>query len=347
MLLVSICSTALAQSNQTGVVYDVFMGTVLSTFNAGPDARGAVWTSSATAFVANGQALLRVDLRDPGLPVVTATVSPFFSGAGGVPGPIFANAAGTRVFVPGVVNDGVASGLVYDVARNPPRRIAEIPTTGMMSAGAIFPGGTTAIFPAGPNLVFANLTADPAYSSSGYPFVASSTTPVSLSGQAAAVIDTPTDTATVAVSLRDGGLQLVNILQFPPVSRGPVVRPTGCTSSPGIVFIPTSAYSDRTFAITCLGETNRVVLIDVEGGMSAIALSTDLPAAFDNMRGAIAVHPTSGDLYVGGNGVVGVLGSANSWRLSTTISLGRPIIVDRGGVAVSPDGRLLLIVGHN
>lgn len=329
-----------ARAQATGLIYDLNNNTLVTTFDAG-QARGAYWTSDSTAYVTQASTLSQyaIDLSSP--PVVNLIGSqPLSAPAGGVPGNLLTyGAGGTRAFVPGVAGGGVA---VFDLmAGTGMTQIGTIAVpSGATASASIFPGGATAVFPAGANVVFTGGLASDSFAPMTYPFVSRTGQP--LNGVAAYAYYT----STTAVSLDDGGFQVLNITRYPPVPRGPVIRPDGCNYTPSLTFMPFTLTGFPCVIALCSG---------ARGGRETVAMTdvTDPNDAFyvyqfsplpPECRNAVAMDmkKDTGYIIVGGNSGYCSLGVP-----VTAFSYPAPMVVERQGIAVSPNSQYLLVVGHN
>lgn len=341
----SISSAAFAQNS--GTVYDVSTDppTMLGQFDAGNTARGVAWTSTTAGFVSSFQSFARLDITNPGFPFMTTILAPLYYPLGsGIPGPFAVNAAGTRAFIAGVVSGSVGGAGVYDVTGSSDIAALSniLPDTSSVTACGIFRDQRMGIFPAGTNVIFADLTTDPTFTPMIYPLLSDTGTAAPpLTGLGVAVTEDP---RTAAISLADGGMRLLDASRLPPVRLGQVIRPDGCASSPSIIYLPRRIAGDATIAITCGGAASQLVLIDIEGGTPAIVNTVVLPPALNNAQ-AIAFNPRNGDIYLANSTTIGIVPAL--WTtVARTIALNPPRQIERSGLTVSPDGHYLMVVGH-
>lgn len=361
-LMSALPSVANAQRRNGGFVVDLRTYTVVATFDSGEDPGGALWTTTSTAYVVNGQSLRRLGISNPARPTVTSSVAPLLDPTyyiGINSGDAAVNAAGTRAYLANAMTTTSTTALLlaYDTTRRPMRRVATVSAprgdafSGRIEAIALYRNDQAAIMTAGSNVLFATIIND-TFTIRAFPFP--TTDPVDPAFPTYATGVAIVNTSTAVITNQNGGLQAFNYARLPPTPLGGVVAPLNCGYSPSLALIPervTGIRAPRIAAVMCTGTGTtaagtpaQIGFVNLDGGMPFLDHTLQLPSPGFNSTQPLAVNPVNGEIYFASGTTLGV--SAFPWTtINRTVPFNQSMFVGRAGISVSPDGRYAMVVG--
>jgi hypothetical protein len=319
LALLGLSSLALAQAT-TASLLDLTTNTQISNFTVGSGPTAVAWSGNTLAYIVNDEdnTLVRLDMTTSP-PTITST---FTFAANFNPHGLAINPTGTRALVSG----DTTSVLLLDLTTTP-FTIADTITVTLDANGvAFYSAGTKAIVVNEANLRFLDLTTVPA----GVTVVALA---AGNNGLAVAVNALGTR---AAVTIDNGGLQVVDLTTTPPSLVGSPVGPIGAFSDPlGVAISP-----DGTRAVYVDEENpSEANVINI---VAAPSLVNSVPIALMSPS-AVAFNPVSLAVLVAADNGVAILNPPYT-AVSTTII--HP--VRRGAttysIAVNPAGTRALVL---
>ncbi len=313
---------AVAQGNSASII-DLTTNTVLAHFIVGDNPAAAAWAGNSTAYVVNddGNTLVRLDMTVTP-PAVTATYT-FPAGFG--PHGLAINPAGTRALVTG----DTTSVFLLNLTTNP-ISVADTITVPILDAGgvAFYSGGSRGVIVNETNLLFLDLTVTPA-----------GVTTVALGNQGLDVAVNAAGTR-AAVSIDNGGLQVVDLTTSPPSLLGVVLGPgQGTADSLGVAVSPDGTRAVYVDESTPAAEAN---VINLTG---APAFVNTVPIALANPSG-VAFNPVTGAVLISADNGVAIL-NAPYTSVNATITDPGYSGTTAHAIAVNPAGTRAIVLNED